>query len=276
MKRNEVANLAAFLTFAGGLLFQFGALWSDVPSDSEIARRIVLVGCVAILIPAALLVSRHYQRSSARFIGTVYLGFAVTSVTMDIASHRLWEAGLGAIGTAMIFGAAFAFGVPEWINKVTQSPDATGKAYIPAANATAPVATATMVPRTLRRHETINVVVAATLSITAAFMTITRWMEVSRPPDVSLGAHWQSWVLALCFVIITVVSTWSVRNYWRPTVPFISTVYASLGAVAVLGYIVNGRYATAASIIVATPILIMLANYPPARAYLHKKTGSPA
>ncbi|MBB3039888.1 hypothetical protein [Hoyosella altamirensis] len=276
MKRHELVNLAIFITLAGGLLFRVGSLWPEVPDDGALWRRIALGLCAAVIVPGSGWTSQHFQRSSAGFLGRVYLVFAVVSVIIDGVTARYFEMLIGIVWIPLFFGVIFLLGVHRWIDTLTRSPTHDQR------NSHAPARIAepesppepTRLPARLSRHEMANVVVGAVLSITAAFMTVTRWLEVDYSREESLAAQWQSWVLAACIVVITVVAAWGAGNYWRPTVDYITFVYGTLGAVAVVGYLVSERHLNALSIAVATPLLLIVLRVPAVRNRLESFTGN--
>ncbi|WP_278313037.1 hypothetical protein [Lolliginicoccus levis] len=273
MKRHEIVNLAAFLALAGGLCFHAALLWPDIPGSVGAWRRVGVLSCVALLVPAAIWAARSYRGRASRFLGRAYVMLAGAGIGIDLLAGRLWEALSSALGVVVVLTAILVLSVAPWIDRITRSP---GSAPAKAALENSALARSSediIVPtRHFSRREVINVIASTILTVTAALMTVTRWLDLDRPEGVSLGAYWQSWVLVSCIVTITAVSVWAARNYWRPTVPFLSTLYASLGMVAVLGYLMTADYVNAASIAIATPILIVLVHRPRIRAWIENHT----
>lgn len=276
MKRHELVNLAVFITLAGVLLFRVGSLWPEVPDEGAVWRRVVLGICAAVIIPGSGWVSQNFQRPSAGFLGRIYLVFALVSVVINGVGGRIFEMIVGLIWIPVFFSVIFLLGIHRWIDSVTHSParrDVTARrvARYPQSSHGA---TAARLPSHLRRHEWVNIILGVGLSITAAFMTITRWLEIDDPEGVSLAAQWQSWVLAACIIVITVVATWSASNYWRPTADYVTIVYGILGAIAVVGYLVTERYFNALTIAIATPLLLILLRLPAVRTFLDDILGT--
>ncbi|MBD8505253.1 hypothetical protein HT102_01945 [Hoyosella sp. G463] len=274
MKRHEIVNLAAFLALAGGLCFHAALLWPEVPESWGAWRRIGVLACVLLLVPAAAWAARSYAGRSSRFLGRSYAVLAGAGIAVDLLAGRFWEALSSALGVAVILAAVLVLGIAPWIDRITRSPGSTSEDAAVARTESVASAPAIVPARHLSRREMINVTASTILTVTAALMTVTRWLELDRPEGASLGAYWQSWVLVLCIAMITAVSVWSARNYWRLTVPFLAVLYASLGVVTVLGYLMTARYVNAASIAVATPILIALVHQRGIRAWIESHTES--
>ncbi|MCW4353179.1 hypothetical protein ONR57_07695 [Hoyosella sp. YIM 151337] len=269
MKRHELVNLAIFITLAGVMLFRVGSLWPDVPDAGAVWRRIGLGLCAAMIIPASGWVSQNFQRPSAGFLGRVYLAFVLLSIIIDAVTARYFEMIMGILWLPIFFGVIYLLRINRWIDTVTRSPSRA----VAIEKATRAVSSGARsvpgrLPARLNRHETVNVIVGVVLSITAAFMTITRWLEADYGDETSLAAQWQSWVLAGCFVVITVIAAWGASNYGRPTVDYVTIVYGTLGAVAVIGYLVTERFTNALTIAIATPLLLIILRLPTVRGWL--------
>ncbi|WP_149359776.1 hypothetical protein [Lolliginicoccus suaedae] len=272
MRRHEIVNLAAFLALAGGLCFHAALLWPEVPGSAGAWRRIGVLACVALIFPAMIWTARSYRGRSSRFLGRAYVTLAAAGVGVDLLAGRLWEALSSVLGVAVVLAAVLMLGIAPWIDRLTRSPGSAPEKTVQASTGGIPDDPGIVAARHFSRREMINVIASTILTVTAALMTVTRWLELDRPDGASLGAYWQSWVLAVCIALITAISIWAARNYWRPTVPFLSVVYASLGAVAVLGYLMTANYMSAASITIATPLLIAIVQQQRFRAWVEKHT----